>query len=343
MTLRFGLAIMNDFPPGVVPASRIGPLREQVQAAERGGIGSIWVLQHYLGSMPTLQPLHLLAALTPYTGEMRLGTNMYILPLRHPVGAAEEFATLDHLSGGRAIAGVGLGYRENEFAAFGVPMTQRLGRFTESVEIMRRLWSGEQVTYEGRYFRLSGDRISLRPVQAGGPPVWVGAGGKPKAIERAARLGDAWIIPPHVTGERLRELLGLYRDARRAHGRGEAGELVVRRDILLDEDAERAWRIGSQARVALSGEYGRYNRPDDTADYQHLRGTREAEQRAHEAYLFTDPGTAVAELRAIEAAGVTTVIVRMQWFGLAQEAMLHSLELFAQRVLPFFQDRSVSA
>ncbi len=343
MTLRFGLAIMNDFPPGVVPAFRIGALREQVQAAERGGIGSIWVLQHYLGSMPTLQPLHLLAALTPYTGEMRVGTNMYILPLRHPVGAAEEFATLDHLSGGRAIAGLGLGYRENEFDAFGVPMTQRLGRFNESVEIMRRLWSGERVTHEGKYFRLSGDKISLLPVQDGGPPIWVGAGGNPKAVERAARLGDAWIIPPHVTGERLRELLGRYRDARRAHGRGEPEELVVRRDILLDEDAELAWRIGSEARAALSGEYGRYNRPDGSVDYAHLGGAEEALQRAREAYLFTDPETAVAELKAVEAAGVTTVILRMQWFGLAQEAVLHSLELFAQRVLPAFQNRSVSA
>jgi alkanesulfonate monooxygenase SsuD/methylene tetrahydromethanopterin reductase-like flavin-dependent oxidoreductase (luciferase family) len=342
MTLRFGLAIMNDFPPDVVPASRLSALREQVQAAERGGIESIWVLQHYLGSMPTLQPLHLLAALSPYAGEMRLGTNMYILPLRHPVGAAEEFATLDHLCGGRAIAGVGLGYRENEFDAFGVPMTQRLGRFNESVEIMRRLWSGERVTYEGKYFRLHGDKISLLPVKAGGPPVWVGAGGKPAAVERAARLGDAWIIPPHVTGERLRELLSIYRDARRAHGRGEAEELVVRRDILLDEDAELAWQIGSRARAALSGEYGRYNRPDDTADYAYLGGAEEAVRQAREAYLFTDPETAVAELKAIEATGVTTVILRMQWFDLDQDRMLHSLDLFAQRVLPLFQDRSLS-
>ena len=78
---------------------------------------------------------------------MSVRTNMYILPLRHPVGAAEEFSTLDHLTGGRVIAGLGLGYRENEFAAFGIPMTERLGRFTESVDIMRRLWSGERVSY----------------------------------------------------------------------------------------------------------------------------------------------------------------------------------------------------
>ncbi len=342
MTLRFGLAIMNDFPPGEVAAHRIGALREQVQAAERAGVGSIWVLQHYLGSMPTLQPLHLLSALTPYTGDMRLGTNMYILPLRHPIGAAEEFSTLDHLSGGRAIAGVGLGYRENEFAAFGVPMTERLGRFNESVEIMRKLWSGERVSHEGKYFRFTDEKISLAPVQPGGPPVWVGAGGKPKAVERAARLGDAWIIPPHVAGDRLRELLDVYRGARRDHGREVAEELVVRRDILLHEDADTAWALGSDARVALSGEYGRYNRPDDTVDYQHLAGAEEAEQRARDAYLFTDPETAIRKLKEVEAAGITTVVLRMQWFGLPQDQVLHSLQLFAERVLPAFQDRSQS-
>jgi len=343
MALRFGLAIMNDFPPGTAPVARIGDLREQVQVAERSGIESVWVLQHYLGSMPTLQPLLLLAALTPYTGEMRLGTNMLILPLRNPIGAAEEFSTLDHLSGGRAVAGVGLGYRENEFDAFGIPMTERLGRFNESVAIMRKLWTGDRVSHDGKYFQFTDEKISLPPVQAGGPPVWIGAGGKPKAVDRAARLGDAWIIPPHVTLERLRELLGLYREARRASGRPEAAELVVRKEILLDEDADLAWRLGSAARGGLTAEYGRYNRPDDTADYQHLAGADEAERAARDSYLFTDPSTAILKLKEIEEAGVTTVILRMQWFDLPQERVLRSLELFAQRVLPAFQERRHSA
>ena len=343
MPLRFGLAIMNDFPPGEVPARRIGALREQVETAAGSGISSIWVLQHYLGTMPTLQPLHLLSALTPYSGDMKLGTNMFILPLRHPIGLAEEFSTLDHLSDGRAIAGLGLGYRENEFAAFGVNIKQRLGRFNESVEIMRKLWSGERVSHAGRYFSFEDEKISLPPVQPGGPPIWVGAGGQPPAVERAAKLGDAWLIPPHVTGDRLRELLAVYRDARVAHGRGEAEELVVRREILLHDDAEEAWRLGSQARVALTAEYGRYNRPDTSVDYDHLKSAEEAEQRARDAYLFTDPDTAIAKLKEVEAMGITTVVLRMQWFGLPQEQVLHSLQLFAERVLPAFQDGSAAA
>src|SRR5579859_5071125 len=163
--MQFGLAIMNDFPPGTVAAERVRLLREQVRAAREAGIGSIWVLQHYLGNMPTLQPVPLLAALAADAGSMFLGTNMFILPLRHPVGVAEEFATLDHLSGGRVIAGFGLGYRENEFASFGVPLEELIARFEESIGVIRALWTGEQVDVAGQYFSLAGQRISLTPVQ----------------------------------------------------------------------------------------------------------------------------------------------------------------------------------
>src|SRR6478672_3190444 len=116
--MRFGLAVMNDFPAvsGEIDiGSRMTQMREQVGAARSAGIESIWVLQHYLGQMPTLQPIPLLGALAPSAEGMWLGTNMFILPLRHPVAVAEEYATLDHLSGGRVIAGFGMGYRENEF------------------------------------------------------------------------------------------------------------------------------------------------------------------------------------------------------------------------------------
>ena len=287
--------------------------------------------------MPTLQPLPLLAALTPFTGEMRLGTNMLILPLRHPIATAEEFSTLDHLSGGRAIAGVGLGYRENEFAEFGVPMTERLGRFNESVDIMRKLWTGDRVSHEGKYFRFTDEKISLPPVQPGGPPVWIGAGGKPKAVERPPGRR-----PDHPAARHSRAAARVARPV----PRGEAGQRTSRAPGARGTPRHPA-RRGRRVRLAtghccpggLSAEYGRYNRPDDTADYQHLAGADEAEQRARAAYLFTDPSTAILKLKDIEAAGITTVILRVQWFDLPQDRVLHSLELFAQRVLPAFQER----
>jgi alkanesulfonate monooxygenase SsuD/methylene tetrahydromethanopterin reductase-like flavin-dependent oxidoreductase (luciferase family) len=337
--MRFGLAIMNDFPPGVVAADRVAQLREQVRAAAAAGIDSVWVLQHYLGNMPTLQPIPLLGALAADAGGMRLGTNMFILPLRHPVAVAEEFATLDHLTGGRVVAGFGLGYRENEFASMGVPMGERADRFDESVQVIRSLWTGERISFHGKHFRIDEQQLSLPPVQVGGPPIWVGAGPHRTGARRAARLGDAWIIPPHVTPDRLQVLLGHYREERDRLGLTAPGEFVVRRELVLDADAARAREIGTAARTALTRQYAAFNAPDQTAGYRHLQSDTAAEEVADQSYLFTDPARAVAELKALEAQGFTYVILRMQWFDLPQERMLHTLELFRDEVLPAFGGR----
>jgi len=333
MTLRFGLALMNDFPPEVVPADRVAHMREQARAAARSGISSLWVLQHYLGAMPTLQPVPTLAALAADSGSMSLGTNMFILPLRHPVEVAEEFATLDHLSGGRAIAGLGLGYRENEFAAFGVPMAERASRFEESVRIIRGLWSGEPVTHRGAHYDLEDARISLAPVQRGGPPIWVGAGPHATGAKRAARWGDAWIVPPHVPPERLATLADVYRAERAATG-ATPGRLVMRRELVLDTDAERAREIGTRARTELSRQYARYNAPQTGAAYKHLTSDAAAAEVADASYLFMDPAGAATALRELESLGVDEVLLRMQWFQLGQEQVLRTLELFATEVLP---------
>lgn len=332
--MRFGLAIMNDFPPGTVAADRVAQLREQVRAANAAGIDSVWVLQHYLGNMPTLQPVPLLSALATDAGDMYLGTNMFILPLRHPVAVAEEFATLDHLTGGRAIAGFGMGYRENEFASFGVPMDERVTRFEESVTIVRQLWTGEPITFAGTHFAIDGERISLPPVQENGPRIWIGAGPHRVGAQRAARLGDAWIIPPHVAPDRLDVLLGHYRAERERCGLEAAGELVVRRELVLDDDPDRARAIGIEARAALTRKYAAFTAPDQTENYRHLQSDAAAEETADRSYLFTDPETAVGALRELEQQGFTYVVLRMQWYELAHERMLETLEQFRTRVRP---------
>lgn len=333
MTLRFGLAIMNDFPPDVRPADRVAALRDQVRAASDAAISSIWVLQHYLGSMPSLQPVPLLAALAADSGTMALGTNMFILPLRHPVEVAEEFSTLDHLSGGRAIAGFGLGYRENEFEAFGISLDDRVTRFEESLAIIKGLWSGDPTSFEGQHFRIKDQQISLPPVQPGGPPIWIGAGPHRAGAARAARLGDAWIVPPHVSPDRLAVLLNHYRSERDRLGRG-GSELVVRRELVLDQDRARAREIGVRARGSLTRKYAEYNAPQGGSAYRHLDSDQAATEVADESYLFTDPAGAADALRALEAQGVTHVILRAQWYDLDQEQVLRTLTLFRDEVLP---------
>lgn len=333
MSLKFGLALMNDFPPGEDVPRRLSMLREQARAAEDAGISSVWVLQHYLGSMPTLQPLPLLAALAQDTGTMKVGTNMFILPLRHPVDVAEDFATLDNITGGRVIAGFGMGYRQNEFDAFGVGLDERVARFEESVHIIRGLWSGETTSFDGDFYRLDAQRISLPPVQEGGPEIWVGAGPHRKGAQRAARLGDAWLMPPHVPPHDIPKFHGYYSDERVRLGKPTSG-LVVRRELLLDPDPERAARIGTAARTRLSQQYAAYNAPQAGSAYKHLKSAKDAAEVADTSYIFDDPAGAVRKLKELERQGVDHVVLRAQWFDLPQDQVLRTLELFRDEVLP---------
>jgi alkanesulfonate monooxygenase SsuD/methylene tetrahydromethanopterin reductase-like flavin-dependent oxidoreductase (luciferase family) len=336
MALTFGLALQNDFPEHVSPAARIGELREQVRAARDAGIRSVWVLNHFLGNMQTLQPLTTLAALAEHAGDMRLGTNMFILPLRHPVAVSEEFATLDQITGGRVIAGLGMGYRSNEYESFGISMDDRVARYEESVALLRQLWSNNEVDFEGAHFAVRCQRIGIPPVQEGGPPIWVGAGVHKTGARRAARLGDAWIVPPHADLEKLRTILQFYRAERLAVGRGEADEVVVRRELVLDDDAARAREIGLHARGETTRMYSQFEAPDQTDSYRHLKGSDGLADVADKSYLFTDPDTAIASLKELEAIGITHVILRMQWYDLTQDRVLETLEMFRDQVLPAF-------
>src|SRR5262249_31982446 len=143
---------------------------------------------------------------------MQIGPNILILPLLNPVHVAEESATLDVLTGGNYVLGVGLGYREGEFTAFGMSLKERAPRLEESVGLMRRLGSGEKATAKGRFYEVNDHAIGLKPMRDGGPPIWF-AGTADAAIKRAARLGDAWMIVPSTRLDDLVPQMRVYREA----------------------------------------------------------------------------------------------------------------------------------
>ena len=174
------------------------------------GFSAISVPQHWLAH-PTVwpQPLPILARMAPETGDMRLLTGVLLLPLHNPVDVAESAVTLDHISNGRFILGVGLGYRETELEAVGITRKDRVPRLTESIELMKRLWSGEVVDFEGRYFEVHGARLGVTPVQQPHPPIWIACQSS-AAARRAARIADACYIAPQVGFEDLKLLVSEY-------------------------------------------------------------------------------------------------------------------------------------
>ena len=214
--MKFGLIISKQHPPGVSMVERFREHIEQVRAARDAGFDLIVMGQHYLSApFQEIQTLPSLARLAAEAGTMRVGATVLLLPLLNPVDVAEQVATLDVICEGRFIFGAGLGYREEEYEAFGVQGKERVARFLESLEVIKRLWTEDEVTHHGRFYHLTRARMALRPVQKPHPPIWFAANND-GAVERSARMADAWIINPHAKLQILEQQIALYRKALRA-------------------------------------------------------------------------------------------------------------------------------
>ncbi len=160
---------------------------------ERQGVDSLWVGGHVAGASATGEALTALARMSAVTDRVQLGTSVLLLPLYPPAIVAKAVADLDRVTGGRVILGVGVGGESpQEFRACQVPLETRGQRMNEAIPLLRRLWTAEPVTHEGRFYPMSDVRVHPPPAQPGGPPIVV-AGRREVAVRRAARLGDGWL------------------------------------------------------------------------------------------------------------------------------------------------------
>jgi probable F420-dependent oxidoreductase len=201
VSVGFGVQGSGQQVGGTVPD--LGRLRELAQAAEELGYDSIWAGDHISYRNPILDIVVALATFAAATERIKIGTAILLLPLRHPSVVAKEFASLDHVSGGRVILGVGVGGESTkDFEAVGVDPRERGARTDEAMRALRELFRG-RASFSGRFFSFEDVEIEPGPAQPGGPPLWVG-GRSPAAIRRAASLGDGW-IPLWVSVERFKE------------------------------------------------------------------------------------------------------------------------------------------
>ena len=229
--IKIGLAESINRPQAdESPVEYLDRSLEVVRAARDAGFHYVRAGHHWLAGF--LDPFAVFARAVPESGEMELHTSVFLLPQHNPFDIAERVATLDFLSKGRFRFGVGLGYRELEFQAAGMPKSQRVGRLVESIEIMRRLWSGEELTYQGRYFQITGGQSTFRPVQQPGPKIYIG-GMHPNAVRRAGVIGDGWMALAAYTREDFREHLAIYREGRRNAGKTGDGDILLNRQVHL--------------------------------------------------------------------------------------------------------------
>jgi len=184
--LKFGLRIP------AVEGMTTDDLRSFVLEAESLGFDSIWAGDHVFYRADVLQPLQLLSWVAALTSRVRLGTAVMLTAYLNPVLLAKAAASLDYLCGGRLTLGLSIGGTDAEYASIGVPMQERVGRLVEGVKVMRRLWSGDDISFPGKYHKVVGGTINPKPVQRPGVPLYFGATSEPMLV-RLAGIADGWI------------------------------------------------------------------------------------------------------------------------------------------------------
>src|SRR3954454_24597947 len=217
--MKVGLFVNTQYPEGLDASGRIPEMVAQVRAARDAGLASLWFPHHWLTHpMQMLQITPVMGYVAAHARGMTIGPNIRLLPPLNPVHVAEQAATLDVLTGANFTLGVGLGYRPPEFEAFHVPLAERAPRFTESIGLMRRLWTEERVSHKGRFYTVSDAGISLKPARPGGPPIYIAAQAE-IPVKRAARIGDAWLIMNSSGLSKIAPLMQTYRAALNEYGR----------------------------------------------------------------------------------------------------------------------------
>ena len=248
--------------------------QEVTQFAKSQGFESLWVGDHVAFAVPIHDSLSQLAFVAGFADGLTLGTSVFLLPLRHPVPVAKQIATLDTLSGGRFVFGVGVGGEfPKEYEACGVPVKERGARLGESIDVVRKLWTGDTVNHDGRFFQFSEVRMMPRPKQAGGPPIWCG-GRAPAALARCGRLADGWMSYV-VTPDMYAEGLGKIAEAAQSAGRkdiefGTAHLLFARigkdYDTALKPAAESLSERYAMDFTKATKRYAAIGTPDDVAE-----------------------------------------------------------------------------
>ena len=231
-----GVAIPQTFLAGPVDTRRI---RSFLVRAETLGFESAWVVEQILGSIASLEPVELLTYAAASTERIRLGSAVLLAALRSPVHLAKSLATLDHLSRGRLIVGVGLGGNPRVYPAYGISAERRALRFAEAIRLMQLLWTEPRVTFEGQFWKLENQTMEPKPVQKPHPPIWFGAH-DPRALRRAVEMGSGFIGAGSTSTAQflaeVRTLRALLEEARRDPATFAVGKRVY---IAVTRDRQR--------------------------------------------------------------------------------------------------------
>ena len=298
---------------------------EQAVLADELGFDHVWFTEHHFledGYLPAFQPLA--GAIAARTKQIRISNDIALLPLYHPIRLAEELAVLDQISNGRMEFGIGMGYVPKEFDAFGVPLRNRVSMTDEAIEILRLAWGEGPFSFKGKRYNLSNIDVHPKPVQPGGPPLWIAAMKEPGAL-RAARFGTN-LLPQG----RREEVLDPWRDAVNAKGEDPDDYRVgIIRSVYVTDDRERDWPKIREAERFRMGVYGSFMA--ETPDEYGWGSSDGIPQNV----IVGDATQVTQEISEfINTYGITDIATSGLPPGIEPEFMAANLERLASEVIP---------
>jgi alkanesulfonate monooxygenase SsuD/methylene tetrahydromethanopterin reductase-like flavin-dependent oxidoreductase (luciferase family) len=332
--MEFGVLydMRNPRHSGISNAALYQQTLEHIEHMEALGFDTVWLTEHhfidddYLPSVLTMA-----AAVAARTASVTIGTAVLLLPLHDPIRVAEDAAVVDVISDGRLRLGLGLGYKLEEFEAFGVDRRARPSLLEEGIEIIRGAWADGPFSHHGRHRSFDDLDVTPKPVQRPGPQIWL-AGRAPVPVARAATIGDGLIV---VGGP---DLYREYHDAHRAAGRVDPARLCIFAFTYPSDDPERSNAQLSRYAMYRMENYAQwYGSAGDLASDRALLQTAGAADAGGAMHFFGTAQTVIDELKAAEAAGATAAL----WFatlpGTTADATTPLFEVLARDVMPAFR------
>ncbi len=332
--MQFGLMLRAQFPQGDDMPARFQELLEQARLANALGYSSITKGMHYSAApWQDFQQFPFLCRVMAEAPALRLNFGLVLLSLHKPLDIAEQIATADVMSGGKVIFGVALGYRDVEFLAFGTTQKERVQRFEENLDAVKRLWTEDVVDMVGSHFTLQGASVGTKPVQKPHPPIWIGANADP-AIRRAARLGDCWYVNPHSRLDTIARQVEVYRRALDEYGKPFPAEFPARREVFVARSRAEAIRLCAPFLGAKYQAYHQWGQSRAMPEGDNDLGA-DFDDLIRDRFLLGSPDEVAEQMLALHrSTGINHLIMSVQWPGMPQSLALEELHMLAEEVFP---------
>ena len=346
--MKFALFTHIPWPEGIEPKKVLDQTTEEVVYAEELGFHSAWVAEHHfsrygLGS----SSLVFSASVAAQTKRIRLGTAILVPPLHHPIKLAEDAATLDVVSGGRLDAGFGRGSAEYEYTGYGIDQEESQGRFQETINVLKGLWTTPGFSHKGDYFDFNEVNLVPPPLQKPHPPIYIAATRTPATLDFAVTTGHPLIIGVVLDTADALDLCSRFVEKSKAAGHNVPVSSIpffryfyvaeTEEEAKKDTEAALSWTLDMvQWRRTFQRGSEVYEKMDD---WRHVRTELPTsnehlyDQRA----IIGTPDECVAQIKELQGHGIEYFGCNFSFGGMEQGKLLRSMKLFAEEVMPHFR------